>query len=123
MHGTEHQVPAYRFGAFELDTRSGDLRKLGIRIKLQEQPREILLLLLDNAGEVVTREQIQKHLWPDTTFVDFDNAINSAVRKLRDALGDTAEDTRFIETVARRGYRFIAPVSTKTESAHEPAPP
>src|SRR5205085_9217394 len=71
MQGTGHQVPAYRFGAFELDTRSGDLRKLGIRIKLQEQPREILLLLLENAGEVVTREQIQKHLWPDSTFVDF----------------------------------------------------
>lgn len=123
MHGTEHQVPPYRFGAFELDARSGDLRKLGIRLKLQDQPREILLLLLDNAGEVVTREQIQKHLWPDTTFVDFDNAINSAIRKLRDTLGDTAENPRFIETLARRGYRFIAPVSTKSESTPEPAPP
>src|SRR5437763_16466281 len=123
MHGTEHQVPAYRFGAFELYTRSGDLRKRGIRIKLQDQPREILLLLLDKAGEVVTREQIQKHLWPDSTFVDFDNAINSAVRKLRDALGDTAENPRFIEMLARRGYRFIAPVSSSAENAPSPAAP
>jgi len=123
MSGAGQTVAAYRFGSFELDARSGDLRKLGIRIKLQDQPRGILSLLLDHAGEVVTREQIQKHLWPDKTFVDFDNAINSAVRKLRDALSDTAENPRFVETLARRGYRFIAPVSTKPESTPEPLPP
>src|SRR5215471_16105681 len=111
MPPTVPDAPAYRFGSFELDARSGELRKLGIRIKLQDQPRQILLLLLRHSGEVVTREQIQKRLWPDNTFVDFDNAINSAVRKLRDALGDTAENPRFVETVARRGYRFIASVS------------
>src|ERR1039458_2263181 len=123
MPGAEHHPPAYRFGVFELDGRSGELRKHGIRIKLQDQPRQVLLLLLEHAGELVTREQIQKHLWPDNTFVDFDNAINSAVRKLRDALGDTAENPRFVETLARRGYRFIAPVSTRTEPKAEPETP
>src|SRR5450759_2479194 len=123
MPGAEHHAPAYRFGVFELDGRSGELRKHGIRIKLQDQPRQVLLLLLEHAGEVVTREQIQKHLWPDNTFVDFDNAINSAVRKLREALGDTAENPRFVETLARRGYRFLVPVSTRTEPKAEPETP
>ena len=118
MPGVGERGPAYEFGAFQLDARSGELRKRGIKIKLQDQPRQILLLLLDHAGEVVTREQIQAQLWPDNTFVDFDNAINSAVRKLRDALGDTAENPRFVETLARRGYRFMVPVSTGTE--HKP---
>jgi Tol biopolymer transport system component/DNA-binding winged helix-turn-helix (wHTH) protein len=111
MPATQTQKPAYRFGSFELDNRSGDLRKGGIRIRLQEQPRRILVLLLEHPGDVLTREQIQKSLWPDDTFVDFDNAINSAVRRLREVLNDTAENPRFIETVARRGYRFLAPVS------------
>lgn len=123
MAPTAPDAPAYRFGSFELDARSGDLRKLGIRIKLQDQPRLILLLLLRHAGETVTREQIQKHLWPDNTFVDFDNAINSAVRKLRDALGDNADSPRFIETLPRRGYRFIAPLSTGKEDARESQAP
>lgn len=126
MPGAQHRAPAYRFGAFELDARGGELRKHGIKIKLQDQPQQILLLLLEHAGEVVTREQIQKQLWSDDTFVDFDNAINSAVRKLRDALGDTAENPRFVETLARRGYRFIVPVSTKAEPKPEretPPPP
>jgi Tol biopolymer transport system component/DNA-binding winged helix-turn-helix (wHTH) protein len=113
---TSSHTLAYRFGSFEFDTRSGELRKFGIRIKLQDQPRQILLLLLQHPGEVVTREEIQKHLWPDNTFVDFDNAINSAVRKLRNALGDTADTPRFIETLARRGYRFVAPLTTGQES-------
>jgi Tol biopolymer transport system component/DNA-binding winged helix-turn-helix (wHTH) protein len=120
MPPTTPGVPAYRFGSFELDARTGELRKLGIRVKLQDQPREILLLLLRNAGETVTREQIQKHLWPDNTFVDFDNAINSAVRKLRGALGDNADSPRFVETLARRGYRFVAPLSTGGAGALEP---
>jgi Tol biopolymer transport system component/DNA-binding winged helix-turn-helix (wHTH) protein len=115
-------VLAYRFGSFEFDTRSGELRKFGIRIKLQDQPRQILLLLLQHPGEIVTREEIQKHLWPDNTFVDFDNAINSAIRKLRNALGDTADTPRFVETLARRGYRFVAPLITGQESTLESAP-
>jgi Tol biopolymer transport system component/DNA-binding winged helix-turn-helix (wHTH) protein len=104
-----------RFGLFEFDSRSGELRKSGIRIKLQDQPLQILKMLLEHPGEVVTREQIQARLWPDGTFVEFDNAINSAVRRLRDALSDKAENPRFIETLARRGYRFIAPASCGSE--------
>src|SRR5436309_10505209 len=98
MPGGE-RTPTYRFGVFELDGAAAELRKHGIRIRVQEQPRQILLLLLHHAGEIVTREQIQKQLWPARTFVDFDNAINSSVRKLRDALGDAAENPRFIETL------------------------
>lgn len=119
MSGAGQPAPSHEFGIFELDVRSGDLRKRGIRIKLQDQPRQILSLLLEHSGEVVTREQIQKHLWPDSTYLDFDNAINSAVRKLRDALGDTAENPRFVETLARRGYRFMVPVSKRTKPKPE----
>jgi Tol biopolymer transport system component/DNA-binding winged helix-turn-helix (wHTH) protein len=115
MPGTEERAPVFRFGVFELHSRSGELRKLGVRIKLQDQPKEILLLLLEHPGEVVSREQIQKHLWPGNTFVDYDNAINSAMRKLRKALSDTAENPRFVETLARRGYRFIAAVSSNLQ--------
>ena len=111
MPGAEQQQPTFQFGAFQLDARAGELRKRGVRLKLQDQPLHILTILLERAGEVVTREEIQSRLWRENTYVDFDNAINSAVRKLRDALGDEAENPRFIETLARRGYRFIAPVS------------
>jgi len=100
----------FYFGLFELDLRAGELRKRGIRIKIQEQPLQILGLLIESPGEVVTREQIQKKLWNGDTFVDFDSAINSAVRKMRTALGDSSENPRFVETMAQRGYRFIAPV-------------
>jgi Tol biopolymer transport system component/DNA-binding winged helix-turn-helix (wHTH) protein len=101
----------FRFGAFELSPQTRELRKHGVKLKLQDQPLHILLLLLEHAGEIVTREEIQKRLWPENTYVDFDNAINSAIRKLRDALGDSPENPRFIETLARRGYRFIAPLN------------
>ncbi len=104
------ETPFY-FGLFELDLRAGELRKRGIRIKIQERPLQILGLLIESPGEVVTREQIQKRLWNGDTFVDFDNAINSAVRKMRTALGDSSENPRFVETMAQRGYRFIAPVN------------
>jgi Tol biopolymer transport system component/DNA-binding winged helix-turn-helix (wHTH) protein len=117
MAGQAQRTPAFRFGVFELDPASGELRKNGVRIRLQEQPRQVLLLLLDHPGEVVTREQIQKQIWQAGTFVDFDNAINSAIRKLRDALGDSADNPRFIETLARRGYRFLAPVSIEAGTA------
>jgi DNA-binding winged helix-turn-helix (wHTH) protein len=95
----------FYFGLFELDLRAGELRKRGSRIRIQEQPLQILGLLIEYSGEVVTREQIQKKLWNGDTFVDFDNAINSAVRKMRTALGDSSENPRFVETVAQRGYR------------------
>src|SRR5690349_7057454 len=100
-----------RFGLFEADLRSGELFRDGSKVRLQEQPFQILAMLLDRAGEVVTREEMRKKLWPADTFVDFDHSLNAAIRRLRDALGDSAENPRFVETVARRGYRFIAPVN------------
>ena len=99
-----------RFGVFELDRLSGELRKEGLRVRLQEQPLRILEALLDARGEPVTREALRQRLWPDETFVDFDNGLNRAINRLRAALGDEADNPRFIETLERRGYRFIAPV-------------
>jgi TolB-like protein/DNA-binding winged helix-turn-helix (wHTH) protein len=99
-----------RFGVFELDLRTAELRRNGIKVKLQEQPFRLLAFLLERAGDVVTREELRERLWP-SEFVDFDHSLNTAVRKLREALDDSAENPRFIETLARRGYRFIAPVS------------
>jgi Tol biopolymer transport system component/DNA-binding winged helix-turn-helix (wHTH) protein len=115
--------PVYRFGVFQVNSRSGELRKHGIKIKLQEQPLRVLVLLLENAGQVVTREQFQKNLWPDGTYVEYENSINSAVRRLRDALDDSSGSPRFIETVTRRGYRFIAPVTRNGDSPAAPTPP
>lgn len=100
-----------RFSSFELDLRSGELRKHGIRIKLQDQPFQILALLVEKPGEVVTREELRERLWPADTFVDFDHSLNSAVKKLRQALNDDPDTPRFIETLPRRGYRFIAAVA------------
>jgi TolB-like protein/DNA-binding winged helix-turn-helix (wHTH) protein/Flp pilus assembly protein TadD len=105
-----HRRARIRFGVFELDLRAGELRKHGLRVRLQEQPFQTLALLLEHPGEVVTREELQKKLWPKDTFVDFDHGLNKAVSKIREALGDSAESPRFIETVARRGYRFLAEV-------------
>ncbi len=100
-----------RFGVFELDLRAGELRRQGRKVKLQEQPFQVLAQLLERPGEVVTREELRNRLWPADTFVDFDHSLNAAIRRLRDALGDSAENPTFVETVARRGYRFLAPVS------------
>jgi Tol biopolymer transport system component/DNA-binding winged helix-turn-helix (wHTH) protein len=110
-----------QFGVFELDLQARELRKSGIRIKLQEQPFQILSMLLERPGEIVTREELQKRLWPGDTFVDFDLSLNSAVRKLRQALNDDSENPRFIETLYRRGYRFIAPISTTSRERDLPA--
>src|SRR5438128_4853408 len=99
-----------RFGVYEVDLRTAELRRDGLKIRLQEQPFQLLALLLEHAGAVVTREELRERLWP-SEFVDFDHSLNTAVRKLREALDDSAENPRFIETLARRGYRFIAPVS------------
>lgn len=99
-----------RFGVFELDFRAGDLRKNGTKLRLQGQPFQVLAILLERAGEVVTREELRQQLWPSDTFVDFDHSLNTAINKVREALGDSASSPRFIETLARRGYRFIAPV-------------
>jgi DNA-binding winged helix-turn-helix (wHTH) protein/tetratricopeptide (TPR) repeat protein len=108
----EGRFPAIlRFGVFEVDTRAGELRKQGVRIKLQEQPFHVLTVLLQRPGEVITREELRNQNWPADTFVDFDNSLNTAINKLREALGDSADNPRFIETLPRRGYRFIAPVT------------
>jgi DNA-binding winged helix-turn-helix (wHTH) protein len=99
-----------RFGVFELDLSAGELRKSGVKLRLQGQPFQVLALLLARAGEVVTREELQQKLWPSDTFVDFDHSLNTAINKVREALGDSASSPRYVETLARRGYRFIAPV-------------
>jgi len=100
----------YRFGVFEADASAGELRRRGIRVRLHAQPFQLLLMLLERRGEVVTREEIARELWPEGTFVDFEHGVNSAVNRIREALGDTAASPRFVETLARRGYRFVAPV-------------
>src|SRR5215472_3511868 len=100
-----------RFGVFELDLRAGELWRNGCKIKLQEQPFQVLALLLEKPGEVVTREDLRNRLWAADRFVDFDHSLNAAIRRLRDALGDSADNPTFVATVARRGYRFLAPVT------------
>ena len=99
-----------RFGSFEIDPNAGELRKQGVRVKLQIQPLQILQVLLERPGEVVTREELQQRVWPADTFVDFDHGLYNAIKRLREALGDTADTPRFVETIPRRGYRFIGPV-------------
>lgn len=116
--------PLVRFAQFELDFRAGELRKEGRRIRLQEQPLRVLAMLLEHPGELVTREELRQKLWPADTFVDFNHGLNSAVARLRDALNDSAEDPKYIETLARRGYRFIAPVDSPAQPvvAHDAKP-
>jgi eukaryotic-like serine/threonine-protein kinase len=108
------------FGVFEIDRRSGELRKGGVRVRLASQPFQVLLALLDRAGQVVTRDELQRRVWPADTFVDFDRGLNKAVNRLRDALGDTADSPRFIETIPKRGYRFIAPVQQRDAGSAPP---
>jgi TolB-like protein/DNA-binding winged helix-turn-helix (wHTH) protein len=115
------------FGPFEFDRHSGELRKRGLRIKLQSQPINVLTILLEHPGDVVTREELQKRLWAADTYVDFEHSLNAAMKRLRAALGDSAQSPRFVETLARRGYRFIAPLSQPAEdvplvAAHNPKP-
>ncbi|MGA8024832.1 MAG: winged helix-turn-helix domain-containing protein [Candidatus Acidiferrales bacterium] len=119
-------APKLKFGPYEVDTRAGELRKQGSKIRLQEKPLRVLEALAAQPGVLVTREELRKHLWPDDTFVDFETGLNTAVSKLREALNDDAEHPRYIETVPRRGYRFLAPVENgeREERArlHEPPP-
>jgi cholera toxin transcriptional activator len=100
----------YRFGVFEVDSTTGELRRKGVRVKLHSQPFQVLFMLLERPGEMLTREEICRELWPEGTFVDYEHGVNSAVNRLREALGDKASNPRFVETLARRGYRFLAPV-------------
>jgi TolB-like protein/DNA-binding winged helix-turn-helix (wHTH) protein/Flp pilus assembly protein TadD len=104
-----------RFGLFQLDLKAGELHKSGVRVKLQDQPLRVLTVLVEHAGQVVTREQLQQRVWPTDVYVTFDQGLNNAIKKVRDALGDSAESPRFVETVAKRGYRFIAPISVRSE--------
>jgi TolB-like protein/DNA-binding winged helix-turn-helix (wHTH) protein/tetratricopeptide (TPR) repeat protein len=115
----DHRHTRLRFGVFELDPASGELRRQGARVRLQEKSLQVLLALLERPGELVTRHELQRRLWPDDTFVEFDNNLNNTVSRLREALRDTAENPRFVETIPRRGYRFIAPVAPA--SAEPPA--
>jgi DNA-binding winged helix-turn-helix (wHTH) protein/Tol biopolymer transport system component len=118
-----HISSTRRFGVFELDLRAGELRRNGSKVKLQEQPFQVLAELLDRPGQVVTREELRNRLWPADTYVDFDHSLNAAIRRLRDALGDSAENPTFVETVARRGYRFLAPVTAHGNGVSAAAPP
>ena len=111
-----------RFGVFEVDLRAGELRKHGLRLRLQEQPFQVLAMLLAHPREVVTREELQKSLWPADTFVDFDHGLNKAINKIREALSDSAESPRFIETVARRGYRFLVDVTPIADTVRSASP-
>jgi len=112
-----------RFGDFVADLNSGELRKHGIRIKVQVQPFQILRTLLEHSGQAVSREELQKQIWPADTFVDFDHGLNNAVKKLRQALGDDAENPQYIETLSKRGYRFIGTVENGEPSLPLEAPP
>jgi Tol biopolymer transport system component/DNA-binding winged helix-turn-helix (wHTH) protein len=117
-----HELPRlFRFGVFEVDLQAREVRRRGVKLKLQEQPFEVLSVLLERPGEVVTREELRARLWSADTFVDFDHSVNAAIKRLRDALGDSADSPRFIETLARRGYRFIAEVQNhpRVASANE----
>jgi cholera toxin transcriptional activator len=114
------QARRYRFGAFEADASTGELRRQGIRIKLHAQPFQVLLMLLERPGEVLSREEISRALWADGTFVDYDHGVNSAVNRIREALGDAANSPRFVETLARRGYRFVAPVEAIAGETDQP---
>ena len=117
----ESQTPVQRFGIFEVNLSARELRKHGVRVRLSGQPFEILTILLNKPGVVVTREELRDRLWDSNTFVDFEHSLNSAIKKLRAVLGDTPENSRYIETIPRVGYRFIAPVQESIPP--EPAPP
>ena len=106
----QNQGGIARFGIFELDLAAAELRKKGVKVRLQEQPLQVLSALVERAGDIVTREELRRRLWPSDTFVDFDHSLNTAINKVRETLGDLASSPRYVETVARKGYRFIAPV-------------
>src|SRR5215469_8712338 len=116
MKSAPGELRPIRFGAFELDVDAGELRKQGLKIRLQEQPLQILQMLLETPGRLVTREELRTALWPSNSYVDFDQGLNRAINKLREALGDSAESPRFVETLAKRGYRFIGDLRTHSKT-------
>ena len=111
-----------RFGSFEANLQAGELRKQGLKVRLQDQPFQILVMLLERPGELVTRQEIHQNLWPADTFVDFDHGLNNAINRLREALGDSAGTPRFIETLPRKGYRFIGLVTEEGQLAEAEYP-
>jgi Tol biopolymer transport system component/DNA-binding winged helix-turn-helix (wHTH) protein len=123
MDGREGATRIFRFGVFEADLKTGELRKNGVKVPLQGQPFQVCALLLERAGELVTREQLRQRVWPEDTFVDFEQALNTAIAKIRLALGDDADNPRFVQTLPRRGYRFISPAEKLTSLAPSPSPP
>src|SRR6266436_7141870 len=125
-----HPSKITRCGVFEIDLKAFELRKHGLRLKLSEQPFQILAILLEKPGEIVTRDELRERLWPGDTFVDFDHGLNNAVMRLREVLGDSSDNPRFVETIPRRGYRFIAhvdeflappPMAMRGPAANQPA--
>src|SRR5436309_12016814 len=122
MQSAQCSSRTLRFGFFEVDLRASELRKHGIRIKVQEQPFHILTLLLERSGDIVTREELWQKLWPAHTFVDFDRSLNKAMTKLRAALADSANSPRYVETIPRHGYRFLAPVHVHNDEAATTTP-
>src|SRR5262245_29806564 len=111
-----------RFGVFELDPTSGELLKGGVRRRIRDKPLQVLLALLERPGETITRKELQNRLWPGDTFVEFENGLNNAMSRLRDVLGDSADSPRYIETLPRRGYRFVAPVEQPPVIEADPVP-
>src|SRR5271170_4461140 len=123
MHNRTPRSPRYRFGPFELDPAEGSLARNGTRVKLQDLPYRLLVMLVERPGEIVTREEVRQRLWPENTFVEFDNSLGVAIRKVRESLNDNAEAPIYVATIPRRGYRFVAPVlieGTAKEPALEP---
>src|SRR6476660_6877775 len=110
MHNGQRSAQIVRFGLFEADLQTGELRKDGVKVPLQGQPFQVCAILLSRSGELVSREELRQQVWPEDTFVDFDHAVNTAIKKIRVALGDEADNPRFVQTLPRRGYRFICPV-------------
>src|SRR5260370_13179815 len=119
MQAPSPLVGIVRFGIFQLDLKARELHKAGVKVKLQEQPFRGLARLVDRAGQVVTREELRQNIWPTDVYVTFDQGLNNAIKKVRIALGDSADNPRFVETVAKHGYRFVAPVSADQRSASE----
>jgi Tol biopolymer transport system component/DNA-binding winged helix-turn-helix (wHTH) protein len=122
MDNDDHSGQIVRFGLFEANLQTGELRKSGVKVPLQDQPFQVCAILLSRSGELVTREELRQKVWPEDTFVDFDHALNTAITKIRLALGDEADNPRFVQTLPRRGYRFIAPVDKPSLPAPPPAP-
>jgi len=114
MPESSSKLTRYRFGPFDLDPGEGTLTRHGIRVRLQDLPYRLLVMLVEKSGEVVTREELRQHLWPQNTFVEFDNSLGVAIRKVRESLNDNADAPQYVETIPRRGYRFVAPVIVET---------